>query len=406
MPYNNRFFVFLTLAVILLMGRDVVSSAPLDNLRRPPQGTLSIISPSNNMRVNSPLTVQGRSTRGAQVEVSIKAVYAGGEQDLGTFKAHAQVGKWETTPIQLWLPEGARNARYQISAVEITRDKTSDPVTVTVLPPRNILFRPVPGGRGQTQQRTLRAPSITSPANNARVTSPLTIQGTSDKNAQIEINVKATYSGGEQDLGTFRASADNSGKWKTTPIGLWLPEGAKNAKYQISATQTVGGKKSAPRAVTVLPPLTVRYVPGPILAPGVVAVPTAPGRRDNSLSITSPAGDAKLGTKITVRGTGVPGANVDVTVRADYKHPVTKALPFDIIPGAKNLVANKIERKYPVKVATNGTWKTHEIDVFAGQDMRSIVDINYQISAVMTYKGADGKEQRKTAIIRGLKGPK
>ncbi|MBA6152010.1 hypothetical protein [Gelidibacter maritimus] len=92
------------------------------------------------------------------------------------------------------------------------------------------------GKKAQVKFRNSIDLSITSPKNKSKVSSPLTISGTAPKETTVSIKVKAIYSGGDQGLGTFTATASNNGKWQSTPVNLWAPEGSKNLRFEIIVT--------------------------------------------------------------------------------------------------------------------------------------------------------------------------
>lgn len=94
----------------------------------------------------------------------------------------------------------------------------------------------VRGKKTQVKFRNSIDLSITSPKNNSKVSSPLIVSGTAPKETTVSIKVKAIYSGGDQGLGTFTATPGNNGKWQSTPINLWAPEGSKNLRFEITVT--------------------------------------------------------------------------------------------------------------------------------------------------------------------------
>jgi|GEM_PF-6928394 len=76
-----------------------------------------ISSPKNNSSVDSPLTVRGTAPKNQRVGVNVTAVYDGGQRNLGTMNTTANgSGHWATKPIQLLLPENAKNAYFKIVA--------------------------------------------------------------------------------------------------------------------------------------------------------------------------------------------------------------------------------------------------------------------------------------------------
>ena len=303
MPLKLRDLCCITLLAIAL-PLLLPTTAPAD----PPIIKIPLIifpptvqSPTANSRVSSPLTISGTTAANRKVEVNVKALFDGGDQDLGTFTATANAdGKWSTTPIGLRLPKGAKGAKYEIRAVQILNGNKSNPTVVTVLPPLNIIFKPIPPIYFNF------APQITSPQLNDRVASPLTIEGTAAKNNDVQINVKAVFDGGDQDLGTFVATSDADGKWHSIPINLWLPENAKNAKFEIAANQKVGDKTYYAKTVTVLPPIHVIFKPiNPIYL-------------DFAPQITSPEPNDRVASPLTVEGTAAKNNDVQINLKAIF----------------------------------------------------------------------------------------
>lgn len=231
-----------------------------------------ITSPKNNSNISTPLTIEGTGTPGRKVEINVTAEFENGEQDLGTFTSTASSsGKWSTTPIQLWLPEDAKNPKYVITAIDALEGKKTTSGTVTVFPPKNVAIMARKDVLAlQPQKSLLQAvktdpslfenifaaapPAITSPASNEQVSSPVTIKGTAAENAPVQVSVKAKFTGGEQDLGMFRTKANTAGKWETTPINLFVPEDAKNTSFVIAAVQfDENDSRSRTGTVTVKP---------------------------------------------------------------------------------------------------------------------------------------------------------
>ena len=338
----------------------------------------AVTSPANNARVQSPLTIRGTASKNKKVEINVTAHFTTKEgdytvarqQDLGTFAATANnEGKWNTAPVNLWLPEGAGNAHFEIIASQKVSDTVYKSQMVKVLPPLNI--RLVPMGPILLNL----APKITSPSANARVNSPLTIEGTASKNNSVQVNVKAIFDGGEQDLGTFTTTADADGKWRTTPIALWLPENAHNAKYDITASQKVGSH-TYPSKITVLPPLHVIIHPIPVPLPLIL-----------SPTITKPTEDQEVSSPLVIRGKGVKGNTIKVHVSAEWVKRVL-ILKFD---------RDKDFGTFTTTVQPNGTWQTSPIDIDLGDDAE---DIEYTITAVQIYPG-DKESDKVTLKVEG-----
>src|SRR5699024_2680898 len=161
--------------------------------------------------------------------------------------------KWTSTPINLWLPKGAKNAKYVITATKAGEEDNSQKAVITVTPPKNVQIVALKDLK-EVKMKTvilkkaviseqllemLKAdpPKISSPKPNEQVNSPLIIKGTGFKNAPVEVRVKSRYTNGENDLGLFRTTSDDQGNWQTIPINLCAPKEAQNISYQITATQ-------------------------------------------------------------------------------------------------------------------------------------------------------------------------
>gem|GEM_PF-5654618 len=317
-----------------------------------------ITAPADNARVGSPLTISGTGSKNSSVDVNVVAHYTATagthkiarQQDLGTFRANTgNDGKWKTSPVNLWLPENAKNARFEIKATQKIGSRNYTSNVIKVLPPLNIKLIPINPSLFRP------APTITSPTDNARVRSPLTIKGTAGKGNQVEVTVKSTFTGGEQHLGTFTVRANSSGKWQTTPINLSAPSGARNIKYVVSALQMTDGKKSLSTSIQ-LSPLGI-IVPMPM--PQIVPVP----------QVTQPHSNAKVNSPFSVRGTGITGDKVRVNVIASWKERVG----FTTKSGHRDLGT------HTVNVDTHGKWQTPH---FTLNTSGRAYDIQYTIQAV------------------------
>lgn len=102
---------------------------------------------------------------------------------------------------------------------------------------------------------------ITSPTKNEQVESPLIVKGNADRNTVLEVNVVVNYTGGSQDLGTFKVTTNSVGSWSTIPINLWMPEGAKNVKFDITASIEQGDTTYTTNVVSVKPPQKTQTIP-------------------------------------------------------------------------------------------------------------------------------------------------
>lgn len=264
-------------------------------------------------------------------------------------------------------------------------------------------------------------PTITSPKNNARVNSPLTVKGTAPKESKISISIKATFKSGSQDLGTFSATANSSGKWQTSPINLWAPEGAKNLRYEVVASRTVRMKGKTtkrriqrytsekvivspakkvlfvpvaqltekklralnPRATLVLKP-TLKPVLKPILQPARIdpitgelirpSVPSGP-----NVTITSPNRNATVDFPLNIKGTAARNSRIQVLITTECQ-----------IYGQNTLRRTKAYTSSD----NNGKWQTGML--FSIQAAEADGNVTHKISAVRI---ENDREQGNTASV-------
>lgn len=278
------------------------------------------------------------------------------------------------------------------------QDKVNFLFIVTLLVATFSGYSVVQAAPGTVWQPSIGTPNITSPTNNSQVTSPLIIKGTAIKNGQIEVSVEANFTGGSQSLGTFKATANSKGEWSTTPINLWVPEEAKNVKFQISATQTVNNVKSNPKEVTVLPPQKLKtisrnQIKGNIITqqnPGVastIARPMVAEKRDlNPVlakaaalpTITSPNNQTVITTPLIVEGTAQRGSIVDVTIESNIAKP-----DFNNTSVRAN-------------VDENGKWKTAPINLWLFEDA---TDARFTITATEKIPRIDKPRQSRSITV-------
>lgn len=100
---------------------------------------VTINTPANGDKVTTPLTVRGRATANATVEISVRAegvryFIFEYKNELGTQQVQANGrGEWSTAPIDLPKPNNISNLHYVITAVQIdAAGRRSDPITITV----------------------------------------------------------------------------------------------------------------------------------------------------------------------------------------------------------------------------------------------------------------------------------
>ncbi len=87
------------------------------------------------------------------------------------------------------------------------------------------------------------------------------VKGNADRNTALEVNVVVNYTGGSQDLGTFKVTTNSVGSWSTIPINLWMPEGAKNVRFDITASIEQGDTIYTTNIVSVKPPQKTQSIP-------------------------------------------------------------------------------------------------------------------------------------------------
>lgn len=318
MPMRNNILIGCALLTATLGTSSLIKAAPPATKATARTAAVTISSPKNNSQVTSPLTVSGRAAPGSPVKVSVEAVYDSGRQNIkNTNVRPARNGTWKTAPITLQMPQDARNGRFEITASQMAsgntpkkeRAQSSATVTVKLQQMKIIGAKPkLPIGRIEPNAPVVEVkpdtpeilpldpvPVITSPTRNSSVSSPLVVRGTARKtNDRVMVDIKATFTGGEMLLKQHTPlTVDNNGQWRAPATELWLPYGAKNAEFKITASQA--GRKSQ---VIVKPASSIPYE---------LAKPT----------ITSPARNARIALPGTVRiqGTGIPGHTIDVAVR-------------------------------------------------------------------------------------------
>lgn len=115
-----------------------------------------------------------------------------------------------------------------------------------------------------TPLRTINAagpevPIITTPTDNERVATPITIRGRATPNAIIEVGLRAEgvqyfvfeY---KEDMPAIQVRADANGNWQTQPIQLPKPRNVSGLSYVITATQRdAADRVSEPATITVRP---------------------------------------------------------------------------------------------------------------------------------------------------------
>src|SRR5699024_4195806 len=100
-----------------------------------------ITSPEENSEVTSPLIIKGTAVAKNQVDIKVKVIYNGGNQEIKYFKLEVNSDhKWETRPVQLYLPGYIKDAEFVITAVQINgKEKRSRSREIRVKPKSDIL---------------------------------------------------------------------------------------------------------------------------------------------------------------------------------------------------------------------------------------------------------------------------
>lgn len=262
--------------------------------------------------------------------------------------------------------------------------------------------------------------AISSPANNASVASPLTITGTAPKNSKILVNIKAIFTNGSQDLGTFSTSANSRGKWQSKPITLWAPKGAKNLRYEITASDAVVVKDQKRRVgrqganvqkVTVTPvktvlllsevemtekkikalnpeltPVSQRVIFGGIDRNTGETIINTPASNKVNVSITSPSRNTKVDFPLMIEGKAKKNSTIEVVIAqifSQYGQSVTKTTKTEAISDG------------------SGNWKTGKL--YSIQANVADGNVKLEISAVMR---ENGRKTSNTATITVSSDPK
>ncbi|MDG4950322.1 hypothetical protein NLM59_05260 [Weeksellaceae bacterium KMM 9724] len=179
---------------------------------------------------------------------------------------------------------------------------------------------------------------ITSPTKNEQVKSPLIVEGNADRNTVIEVNVVVNYTGGSQDLGTFKVNTKSDGSWSTIPINLWMPEGAKNVKFDITASIEQGDTTYTTNVVSVRPPQKTQTIPLSELKEARIKKlnPKAIQKSKRGGNQTGAKG-VKTPRRPKANNTTKGNNNSRIVGIADTKKPITQVKPK---PGVK------LEKKY------------------------------------------------------------
>ncbi|MBA6152011.1 hypothetical protein [Gelidibacter maritimus] len=336
----------LTLAsfVFLIISTQMYAQRTLGKTIKSPKNVsaeLSITSPKNNAKVSSPLTIAGTASKNAKVTLNVKATFAEGDQDLGTFEITSnRNGIWQSTPINLWAPEGVNNLKFEIMASESVVEKSKmkrlrkpNSKKIIVSPTSNIQriervemtakkikelnpqltempervtqspIDPITGHqRPQRPSSNIPNTYITSPTSNTNVDFPLIITGTAQKNSEVKIVINRHYTQYGQDIRQsteLNASTDANGQWKSGKLYSIQADAADdNVTLEITAVRVVNNSEQGNKAsVTV----------------------NSQAKEKLGLKITSPESNLYQGEKVrspfTVKGRAMKNHTLEIRVQ-------------------------------------------------------------------------------------------
>lgn len=212
--------------------------------------------------------------------------------------------------------------------------------------------------------------TIVSPANDDRVKSPLIVKGNGKPNLNIELQVKVQYTGGEEDLGTFEIRSNSSGGWNSVPINLWMPEGAKNPKFVITAGKAGETNSRKIDKITVHPPANVVTVARKDLdavqmrevklKPVSLASAALEALKSPAPTISAPRAGSQVSSPLIIKGTGEKDALVEVEIRSKYSG------------GEQHLGT------FRTKSDNQGNWQTIPVNLWAPDEAKNL---SYSIKA-------------------------
>lgn len=226
---------------------------------------------------------------------------------------------------------------------------------------------------GQPQAKVIRSPNkveITTPENNQNVNSPLTVKGKSDPKTDINLQIVAKYTGGEQYLGTFNIKSDNQGNWTSIPINLWLPEDVKNTQFDIIAMESGDGNQSKHDKITVKPPSNIRLVARKdfdnikmkniTLKKATISKSLLETFKAVPPKLTSPKSNEQVSSPIIIKGTGLQNTPIEINMQSTYTGGKQDLGVFRTTSDAK------------------GNWQTTPINLWAPEDVKNV---SYLITA-------------------------
>ncbi|MDG4945249.1 thiol-activated cytolysin family protein [Weeksellaceae bacterium KMM 9713] len=180
---------------------------------------------------------------------------------------------------------------------------------------------------------------ITSPTKNEQVKSPLIVKGNADRNTVIEVNVVVNYTGGSQDLGTFKVNTKSDGSWSTIPINLWMPEGARNVKFDITASIEQGDTTYTTNVVSVRPPQKTQTIPlSELKEARIKKLNPKAIQKSKRGGIQTGANGVKTPRRPKANNTNKGNKNLGIVRAVDTKN-ITQVKPKNRID--KKLIANK-----------------------------------------------------------------
>lgn len=229
-------------------------------------------------------------------------------------------------------------------------------------------------------------PTITSPRDNARVSSPLTIKGTANRGWKVKVNVKATFDGGHEPIDTITTDAADR-NWEVK-VNLPALSGKKNVKYVITATQFISNISSREKTITVLPAGTTQATLKPGIQPAKKVKPPVTDVLRNmpvpQPRITSPSeGGVFEDGRIQVAGEGIANAKVTGEVTVIYS----------FLDGNLSVKRQAKRVNLSANVGSNRKWQTSAVR------LTSIPKNAYGIQYNIEFKQVSGSKESTPAKV-------
>ncbi len=289
---NFDLFKLIVLVILILLLTILLILRPFD---APKPAALNATTPTlilhgTSAQLGSGISLSGAAAPGAEVEILVDG------QLVGKTTA-GNDGKWSFN-----LPAFQKTGGVQLVARSNGLLSPLGGLTVvgpaTAAAPTVIATTAVATTAAATTTAT--APTLSLASTSAIVGSGLAMSGTAASGAEVEIVVDGQAVG--------KTTAGSDGKWSFN-----LPAFAKAGAIPVLAR--VGGQSSSPTTVTVTAPTTA----GTAAATTVAATTTAAVSPSPSVAITPtltlPTGVvARAGENYTLRGTALPGSNVEILV--------------------------------------------------------------------------------------------